>query len=423
MDVSLRVVGPPVGVLVIRGVQIQEVREEASGRHLAGQLVEVEVAVFRLVVHAAFLFPSLNGEDGRLAIAYAFVGGQQNFAHHAASLGRGIRTVVDAGEYHLVATTRMDGVHVVDKGLHGLVHAAHGLVDGMLLGALASLQPVQRFLQIVHQRLVVQVFITLAVQVLQCFQFFDIRQAHVGSQIEVEGGNGLSAVHLVLAALHRDAGQHGGRLDAPSRPRSTVSGNESAVQDVVQRMLHAGQRLRRIVVLVMDVQIVVLHGVAALRRQQIVIDEGLGGLRCKLHHHTRRRVGIHIGILARHVVVLDVDDIQEDVARLGLTGYASLVAIGNILLGHILAARLHQFQFHQVLNLLNGHLTVTALGNVVSNLIQQAFILALVCVHHGLADSSHNLLLVESNDASVSLYNCLNHLRYLQFNNLQFTIY
>ena len=54
----------------------------------------------------------------------------------------------------------------MDKRLHRLMHTTHGLVDGVLLSALATRQSVQRFLDIVYQRLVVQFFIALAVQFL-----------------------------------------------------------------------------------------------------------------------------------------------------------------------------------------------------------------------------------------------------------------
>ena len=43
----------------------------------------------------------------------------------------------------------MDGVHIVDKGLHRLVYATDRLVDGMLLGTFLTLQSVQRLLDIV----------------------------------------------------------------------------------------------------------------------------------------------------------------------------------------------------------------------------------------------------------------------------------
>ena len=85
--VAQRIVSPPLGTLVIRGVEVQEVREETTCRHLASQLIEVVVAVFGQVVHATFLLPDLDGEDSRLAVAHALVGAEQDFAHHATAFG------------------------------------------------------------------------------------------------------------------------------------------------------------------------------------------------------------------------------------------------------------------------------------------------------------------------------------------------
>ena len=70
MLVAFRVIGFPVLALVEGGVQVQEVREETPCRHLAGQLVEVVVAVFRQVAHTPFLFPYLDGEDGGFSVSY-----------------------------------------------------------------------------------------------------------------------------------------------------------------------------------------------------------------------------------------------------------------------------------------------------------------------------------------------------------------
>ena len=144
------------------------------------------------------------------------------------------------------------------------MHAVHRLVHSVLLGAILTLQSVEGLLKIVHQRLVVEVFIALAVQFFECLQLLDISQSHIGSQVEVEGRDGLTTVHLVLAALHRDTSQHRGRLDTLGRARGTMSGYETTGQDVIQRMLHAGERLRRVIVLVVDMQIVMLHSVAAV---------------------------------------------------------------------------------------------------------------------------------------------------------------
>ena len=157
-------------------------------------------------------------------------------------------------------------------------------------------------------------------------------------------------------------------------------------------------------------QIVVLHGITALLRQQIVVDEGLRGLRGKLHHHACRGVGIHVRILTRHIGMLHVYDVEEHLAGLGLSGHRTLMTVGDILLSHILAARLHQFHLHSVLNLLHGHLALATLGNMVGNLIQQTLVFTLVSMKHGLSDGCHNLLFIKAHNAAVSLYYCLNHI-------------
>ena len=103
MLVAFRVIGFPVLALVEGGVQVQEVREETPCRHLAGQLVEVVVAVFRQVAHTPFLFPYLDGEDGGFSVSYPLIGAFQQLADDAAPLGRGVCAVVDGAEHHLVA--------------------------------------------------------------------------------------------------------------------------------------------------------------------------------------------------------------------------------------------------------------------------------------------------------------------------------
>ena len=106
----------------------------------------------------------------------------------------------------------------------------------------------------------------------------------------------------------------------------------------------------------MYVQIAVAHSFAGFGREQVVIHEGFCGLRCKLHHHSRRGIGIHVRILAGYIVVFCLDDFQEYVASLSTTGNAALVAIGDVAFSHLLSGRFHQFQFHAVLNLLHCHL-------------------------------------------------------------------
>ena len=180
---------------------------------------------------------------------------------------------------------------------------------------------------------------------------------------------------------------------------------------MVEGVLHAGERLGGIVVFVVDVQVVVLHGLACLVAQEVVVDEGFCRLAGKLHHHASWRVGIHVGVLARHVVVLDVDNLEEDVTRLGPTCYGPLMSVGDILLCHIFSLALHQLHFDAVLYVLHRHLWFAVDRDVVCYLLNEAFVITLLSMQHGLADGSHDFLFVETNDAPVALYYCLYHFR------------
>ena len=157
-----------------------------------------------------------------------------------------------------------------------------------------------------------------------------------------------------------------------------MTGREAVVQDVIERMLHTGERLRGIVVLVVHMQVVVAHGITALLRQQVVIDKGLGALRGELHHHTGRCVSVHVRVLAGHVVVLDVDDLQEHITGLGLPGNATLVTVGDVFLCHILAGTLHQLHLHGILDVLDGHLRLPVHVDMVSDHLDEALVLTLV---------------------------------------------
>ncbi len=51
----------------------------------------------------------------------------------------------------------MDGVHIVDESLHGLVHTVHSLVYGMLLKALFPVESREIALEVVLQFAVIQI--------------------------------------------------------------------------------------------------------------------------------------------------------------------------------------------------------------------------------------------------------------------------
>ena len=264
MLVALGIVGAPLLVVVVGGVQIDEIGEETPCSHLAGELIEVIVGVTGLVAHAGLLFPDLNGENGRGTVAHATISRFKKLADDATSLGTGVGAIVDGAEHDLVATARVDGVHVVDKGLHRLVDTAHGVVDGMLQDALVALQEIQLTCDVIIHFHIIQAAVVLPHQRLKVLDLLDEREAHVGSQIEVKRRNGLATVHLVLSGLHRDAGNDACSLDALGGARLAMTSHIALLEHLVQRVLHTGQALGGIVVLVMDVKIVTAHSISCL---------------------------------------------------------------------------------------------------------------------------------------------------------------
>ena len=155
--VTLGVVGTPVFMYIISGVEVYEIREETAGGDFAGLMVKIVVGISLLIVYAPFLLPDLYGEDGGGAVAHTFVCRFEKLANNAAPFGRRVGAIIDRRENHLVATTRVDGVHVVDKRLHCLMHTRHGAVHGMLQGAFFPRKPVKWFLHIILQFDIVKV--------------------------------------------------------------------------------------------------------------------------------------------------------------------------------------------------------------------------------------------------------------------------
>ena len=178
-----------------------------------------------------------------------------------------------------------------------------------------------------------------------------------------------AAVHLVLHRLHGDAGEDGRRLDALRRAGLAVAGLEAELQDLVQRVLDAGQGLRGIVVLVVDVDIVVGDRLADRVGEQDFVHVALRGLGGELHHHAGRSIGVHVGVLAGDV----------------------------------------QLVFDDVLDFLHGHLLLLEGGDRVGDLGGEDDVFARLCHIHRLQDGCNNLLVVELDVSSVAFEYTFHH--------------
>ena len=172
----------------------------------------------------------------------------------------------------------MDGIHVVDECFHGLVYTVHGAVDGMLFHALVALHEKQVFGEIVIDRCIIEMLQVGSGEVFNVLHFLYITFAYIRSEIEVECRDGLSSMHFVLYGLHGDACHDGSGFDAFGRARLAMSCHEAIVQNLVERMLDASKRFGRIIILVVDVEVIVLYRPKRFFGQKIVVYEGFGGL-------------------------------------------------------------------------------------------------------------------------------------------------
>ena len=329
----------------------------------------------------------------------------------AAALGGGVGAVVDGGEDDLVAAAAVDGVHVVDERLHRLVDAADGLVDGMLEGAVAALEADEVALDVVVDPDTLEIAVVHVEQLADLVHLFIEGLADERGEVEVEGRDGLAAVHLVLHRFHGDAGEDGGRLDALGRAGLAVAGAEAVLEDEVQRVLDAGQGLGRIIVLVVDMDVVLRHGVADIVGEEALVHIALGRLGGELHHHARRGVGVHVGVLPGDVVGLRVDDGLENLRALGLAGHVALVAVADVFLGDLLAGAVHQFVLDDVLDLFHGHFLLVDAGNRVGDLGGEDDILSVFRHIHGFQDGGDDFLVVEFDVSSVAFQYSLDHIR------------
>jgi len=409
VDVTLRIVRLPCLVLIEGGVEVEEVREEAARGDLAGVAVEVVVGIAGEVGNSLLLFPYLDGEDGCGSVSDALIGRIEDFADDAAAFRGGVGSVVDGGEDHLVATTGVDGVHVVNEGLHRLVDAADGLVDGVLAGALGSLESDKVALDIVVNLGGFQLAVIFVLHFGNLVDFLLEGLPDIGSEIEVEGGDCLAAMHLVLDCLHGNAGEDARRFNPLRRAGLAVARLESMLENQVERVLDTGQGLRRIVVLVMDMDVIVLHRLADIFGEEAFIHIGLGRLGGEFHHHAGRGVGVHVGILPGDVVDLGIDDVLENLGGFSFAGEVALVAVGDIFLRNFLAGALHELHLDAVLDILDAHFLLVYLGNGLGDLGCKDDVLPIFGNGHGLEDCGHDFLVVEVDVSSVTFQYALYH--------------
>ena len=135
--------------------------------------------------------------------------------------------------------------------------------------------------------------------------------------------------------------------------------DETLTQYVVERMLNACEALGGVVIFIVDMEIAMSDRISGFSGQEIVVDKWFGCFRSEFHHHSCRRICVHVGILTGNVVVFRFDDFQEYIAGFCPAGNAPLVAVCDVAFGHLFPRGFHQLYLNAVLNLLYRHLFAT----------------------------------------------------------------
>ena len=154
----------------------------------------------------------------------------------------------------------MDRVHVMYESLHRLVNTAYSHIDGVLDHSVCTLDSDEFPADIVIDLHIVKARVILSGHLSDLVKFLLKSLSHVRSHVEVKCRNSLTSVHLVLDSLHGDTSEDAGSLDPFCRAGLSMSCEEAFLENLVKRMLDAGKTLGRVIVLVMDMDVIVLHG-------------------------------------------------------------------------------------------------------------------------------------------------------------------
>ena len=375
---------------VERGIQEGEVREQALGRAVHGQLEQVVVRILRIVVHAFLHAEDLHGEDGRLAGTQALFRGQQHVLDDHAALGRRVHAVVHRAERRLRAGAGMHGVQVVHQRLHGLEGLAVGVAGGVLLGvghdalgrsligaggnqtlddggakigvrlqggegAGGLLDAGEHGLD--HRAVVGDVGEQVHALGHVLLEQTAIGLAHALGQAVVEVAHRLAAVLVVLVGLDGDAGQGRVAGDVVGLAQHAVARGEATLEQLAQLDLAAGGG-QRVEVHIVDVDVALAVGLGEARVDDAHLVELLGRFRAVLQHGAHGGVGVDVGVLALHVGVggLREGDVLQrlDEAGVHVAHAAALGAIEDVGLGGLHEAGLDEGLLHQVLYAFHG---------------------------------------------------------------------
>ena len=171
--ITLRIIDTPFFMIIESCIQIQEIRKKTTGTYLTCQFIKVIIPVFRQVTYSTFFLPYLYGKNSCRPVTYTFIRRSQQFTNDATPFGRSIGSVINRTEHNLIASPRMNRIHVMNKSFHRLMHPTYRAVDCMLHDTGIPCKTIKRTGNIVIQIYLIKMRIISTVHIGNYFYFFD----------------------------------------------------------------------------------------------------------------------------------------------------------------------------------------------------------------------------------------------------------
>ena len=163
----------------------------------------------------------------------------------------------------------------------------------------------------------------------------------------------------------------------------------------------------------MAMNIIVLYCLFHIITKQNIFDIRFCCFTCKLHHHSSRRVSIHVGILSGNIRWFSLYDLLKCFSGRCFSGNISIISTRLICFPNILESMFSELLFNSLMNIIHIHRNNIFFGIFdclrydawYSTIFFRSYTSRFECIFNRIS----NFSFVELNDSSVSFYNLFNH--------------
>ena len=115
---------------IIWSIYVDKIREQSLGAYPAGLLEKIVVRIIWVVIDSGFELEYRNRENSGFPVAQTGLNSIQYLSNSQSALSTGVHTIVNGAERNLSTSPAVEGVEVVNQGLHSLMGFLSGIGTG-----------------------------------------------------------------------------------------------------------------------------------------------------------------------------------------------------------------------------------------------------------------------------------------------------